>query len=600
MQKNDFWDEKIPSQVLEILKKFENAGHEAYIVGGCVRDMLLGREPKDWDICTSAEPKQVIGLFGIKNVYLTGLKHGTVTVLPRFENNAYIPMTGYEVTTFRVDGGYSDGRHPDSVSFTKSIKEDLARRDFTINAMAYNPKTGLIDPFDGQKDLTMKIVKCVGNPVDRFKEDALRILRALRFSSQLGFDIEENTEYAMYVIRDEMKLLSNERIGKEVHGIVTGRYAADVIEKNKTIFFAAMPLLQAMDGCEQNNQYHCGTVFEHTLNAMRNVYTCHEFPDEWADEYVQFALLLHDIGKPVSKMTDELGHDHFYGHPARSAELANSALIQLRYSNKFRETIVELVGNHAVEFTPSKSCARRLLNKFGEEQLRRLLKIRECDNRAHSRMAFPRFEKSIGFRKCLEEVIAEKSAFSLKHLAINGKDLIENGFEPGPQMGVILKKLLNEVMEGAPNDKETLLRRAKSLSEDIGSPATMSFKVLKKDGSIQSLSIREVLKQNGIDMKDVSEIGVAIENETAQLIGSVCPTNADYKGVYISGKIKGKEMPLADVELPEDSLFTARLYPGSGDAPVAVVKTPTEPNEKRKPEVSVDTITSTVKLIQKF
>ena len=195
MQKNDFWDEKIPSQVLEILKKFENAGHEAYIVGGCVRDMLLGREPKDWDICTSAEPKQVIGLFGIKNVYLTGLKHGTVTVLPRFENNAYIPMTGYEVTTFRVDGGYSDGRHPDSVSFTKSIKEDLARRDFTINAMAYNPKTGLIDPFDGQKDLTMKIVKCVGNPVDRFKEDALRILRALRFSSQLGFDIEEVNKY---------------------------------------------------------------------------------------------------------------------------------------------------------------------------------------------------------------------------------------------------------------------------------------------------------------------------------------------------------------------------------------------------------------------
>lgn len=600
MQKNDFWEDKIPQQVLEILKKFENAGHEVYIVGGCVRDMLLGREPKDWDICTSAEPKQVIDIFGVKNVYLTGLKHGTVTVLPRFENNAYVPMTGYEVTTFRVDGGYSDGRHPDSVFFTKSIKEDLARRDFTINAMAYNPKMGLIDPFDGQKDLATKIVRCVGNPVDRFKEDALRILRALRFSSQLGFDIEESTEYAMYMIRDEMKLLSNERIGKEVYGIVTGRYAADVIEKNKTIFFAAMPLLQAMDGCKQNNQYHCGTVFEHTLYAMRNVYTCHEFPDEWADEYVQFALLLHDIGKPVSKMTDKLGHDHFYGHPVQSAELANSALIQLRYSNKFRETIVELVENHAIEFTPSKSCARRLLNKFGEKQVMRLLKLRECDNRAHSHLAYPRFEKSLGFRKCLEEVIAENSAFSLKQLAVKGGDLIENGFEPGPQMGVILKKLLNEVIEGALNDRESLLRRAKEIQNEAFEFLKTSFRVLKKDGTVVSLDIKKVLEQNGIEMEDVSEIGIVLENETAQLVGTVYPSNVDYRGFYISRSIKGEELPLADAELPEDSSFTARLYPGSGNEPAAMVKTPVEPGKKRKTEVYVDTMTTTVKPIQKF
>lgn len=600
MQKTDFWDDKIPQQVSEILSKIEKAGFEAYIVGGCVRDILLGREPKDWDICTSAEPSEVINIFGIKNVYLTGFKHGTVTVLPRFEDCSDMPMSGYEVTTFRMDGEYRDGRHPDSVSFTKSIKEDLARRDFTINAMAYNPKTGLIDPFDGQKDLAMKIVKCVGNSVDRFKEDALRILRALRFSSQLGFDIEEKTECAMYVIRDEMKLLSNERIGKEVLGIVTGRYAADVIEKNKTIFFAAMPLLQAMDGCEQNNQYHCGTVFEHTLNAMRNVYTCHEFPDEWADEYVKFALLLHDIGKPVSKMTDKLGHDHFYGHPARSAELANNALIQLRYSNKFRETIVELVENHAIEFTPSKSCARRLLNKFGEEQLRRLLKIRECDNRAHSRMAFPRFEKSIGFRKCLEEVVAEKSAFSLKHLAVNGKDLIENGFEPGPQMGVILKKLLNEVMEGALNDKEALLHRAKELAAEKVICPKISFSVLKQDGSSISLDIKTILEENGIAINETSEIGIALETDSVQLNTTVRPADATRRKIYISGNRKGGKMPLATVEFSDDTQFTAKLYSGPREEPAAVVKTAADSCEKCKTEVYVDVTTSMVKPIQKF
>lgn len=504
------------------------------------------------------------------------------------------------MTTFRVDGEYHDGRHPENVYFTKNIREDLARRDFTINAMAYNRKTGLIDPFGGRKDLARRIVKCVGNPEHRFREDSLRILRALRFSAQLGFEIEKDTEYAMYMVRDEMKLLSNERIGKEIHGIVTGRHAADVIEKNKVIFFAAMPLLQAMDGCEQNNQYHCGTVFEHTMNAMRNMYECHEFPDEWADEYVKFALLLHDIGKPVSKMTDELGHDHFYGHPARSAELANNVLIQLRYSNKFRETIVELVENHAVEFTPSKSCARRLLNKFGEKQVLRLLKLRECDNRAHSHLAYPRFEKSLGFRKCLEEVIAENSAFSLKQLAVKGKDLIENGFEPGPQMGVILKKLLNEVMEGALNDKEFLLYRAKEIQNEAFEFPKTSFRVLKKDGTAISLDIKKVLERNGVKMGDVSEIGIVLENETAQLVGTVCPSNVDYKGFYISGSVKGEELPLADVELPEDSSFTARLYPGSGDEPVAVIRNPVKFDKKRKTEVYVDTMTTTVKPIQKF
>lgn len=454
---------KIPQEVLSILEKIENAGYEAYIVGGCVRDILLGREPKDWDICTSAEPEQVVNIFGDQNVYLTGLKHGTVTVKPKDDAPAEGSAKGYEVTTYRMDGQYGDGRHPDSVSFTQNIQNDLSRRDFTINAMAYNCKSGLVDPFNGQNDLMLGVVRCVGVPNDRFQEDSLRILRALRFSAQLGFRIEKQTEHAMSLMKENMHFLSNERIGKEVYGIVTGRYAAEVIQNNKNIFFTIMPLLQTIDGCAQNNQYHYGTVLEHTLDAMRNVYECHEFPDEWVDEYVVFALLLHDMGKPMAKMTDNLGHDHFYRHQLIGAELADSTLTQLRYSNKFRETVVELVKEHDITFAPSKNCARRLLHRLGEAQLKRLLKIRECDNRAHSKLAFNLFDKAIEFEKCLEEVLAEKSAFSLKHLAVNGRDLMSLGIVPGPQMGVILKTLLAEVIDGRPNDKESLLQRANDL-----------------------------------------------------------------------------------------------------------------------------------------
>lgn len=508
----NFDRQKIPQEVLTILSRIESSGFEAYLVGGCVRDVLLGKKPKDWDICTSAEPNDIYRIFGQEYVRPTGLQHGTVTVVPEQEDTS-APAAGYEVTTYRVDGKYIDGRHPDGVSFTKNLKEDLARRDFTINAIAYNPKTGVVDPFFGREDLKRKVVRCVGNPVTRFEEDSLRILRALRFSSQLEFSIEEETKGAMYRVMDNMKLLSNERIGKEVFGIVTGPNAAAVIEENKMVFFAVVPLLQAIDGCKQNNQYHCGTVFEHTMEAMRNIYRCHEFPDEWVDEYVKFALLFHDIGKPVSKMTDVLGHDHFYGHPARSAELTTNALIQLRYSNKFRETVVELVKNHAVEFTPSKSCARRLLNRFGEAQLKRLLKIRECDNRAHSRLAYPKFQNSLEFCKCLEEVIEEKSAFSLRHLAVNGRDLMENGIESGPRMGAILKKLLNEVMEGSPNEKASLLERAKVLNESgyqaiqQDKASRVSICVTKTDGSSVVLDITNELIRNGISPETVKAVG---------------------------------------------------------------------------------------------
>lgn len=584
---------KIPASVIEVLDRIEEAGHEAYIVGGCVRDMLLGKEPKDWDICTSALPQEVVQIFGQERVHPTGLKHGTVTVV--LEEG-----TGYEVTTYRVDGAYGDGRHPDSVTFTKKIENDLARRDFTINAMAYNPKTGLKDPFFGKTALTNRLICCVGDPVARFEEDSLRILRGLRFSSQLGFAIEDNTRNAMYHVMNNMKALSNERIGKEVYGIVTGCYAADVIEENKALFFAVVPLLQAIDGCAQNNQYHCGTVFDHTMNAMRNAYTCHEFPDEWADEYVKFSLLFHDIGKPVSKMTDALGHDHFYGHPARSAELTTNALIQLRYSNKFRETVVELVENHAVEFTPSKNCARRLLNKFGEEQVKRLLKLRECDNRAHSHLAYPRFEKSLGFRKCLNEVIAENSAFSLKQLAVNGKDLMANGFEPGPEMGAILKKLLNEVMEGCPNEKDVLLQKAKEFSRQPTASPELSLRVLETDGTETVLRLKDILEQNGIDMSAVSELGIVLENEAAKLTGTVCPQNGDGNGLYLFGQCADKEVPLADIGFSDDAAFVARLYPGAGDAPVAEIKTPVNAGEIGKAEVKVDTKAATVRPMQKF
>lgn len=339
-------------------------------MGGCVRDFILEKEPHDWDICTDALPEQVMQIFGEKNVIPTGIKHGTVTVLIGNDN--------YEVTTYRIDGMYSDGRRPDNVEFTQNLIEDLSRRDFSINAMAYNDKIGLIDPFDGISDIKNRRICCVGDPGKRFGEDYLRILRAIRFSSTFGFIIDKHTRMVAAINAPNLRMLANERVGAEIRRILCGRYAADVIDENKTSIAWVIPEIIDMVGCEQNNLYHVEDVFQHTLSAMRNMSTSNIFPAEWVDDYVRCALFFHDIGKPKSKSTDENGCDHFYHHAAKSAEITYDILTRLRFNSKDRDIIVELVKNHDMELVATKACARRMLNKFGVDQLHRLLKIRRA------------------------------------------------------------------------------------------------------------------------------------------------------------------------------------------------------------------------------
>lgn len=443
---------RIPAGAKVILDRLHECGEKAYVVGGCVRDSLMGREPHDWDICTSATPEVVKeDILSGYRIFDTGLKHGTVSVLDGAGDV-------YEVTTFRTESGYSDGRHPDKVVFVSDVRKDLARRDFTINAMAYNDEEGLVDPFGGKRDLAVKLIRCVGDPNERFSEDALRILRAIRFSAQFGFCIDAKTEDAMRRQMHRLDNISAERIGSEFRKIVCAPDATFAICSSKPVICEIIPEMTPLICCGQNNQYHNKDVFGHTMQVLHNANDCESFPKEWADDGVRMALFFHDFGKPAVKTIDDKGYDHFYGHPAVSAEITENVLRRLRYSNDFIDTVVELVKYHDIEFAPNKRCARRMLNKFSVEQLQRLLKIRECDNRAHSEAAHPLFQKSLDFYEYMKAVLEEKNAFSIKDLAINGRDLIERDVEPGPEMGKLLRMALDAVMdEQVENRKEDLL-----------------------------------------------------------------------------------------------------------------------------------------------
>ncbi len=440
----------VPSAALAVLDKLEAAGYTANLVGGCVRDLLLGTSPQDWDICTSAQPQEVISVFGKDQVRLTGIRQGTVSV--RWDGQ------WFEVTTYRLEGDYQDGRHPSRVSFTPDLEKDLARRDFTINAMALDRKGCLTDPFGGQADLENRSLRCVGDPVLRFQEDSLRILRALRFRSRLGFEIEKQTAEAMTLEKDRMALLSAERVGSEVLGILAGPYAGDTLDRYRDVFLAAVPLLAPTLECRQNCPYHYGTVYQHTVDALK------QLDREKADSTTALAILFHDIGKPQVKTTDSQGRDHFYDHAPAGAELTRQALSALRYSKKLQEEVCQLVAFHSLQVTPSKASVRRLLNKLGEEQLRRLIEVIRCDTLAHTSLALPRLQTLEEFSKLLEETLQEESAFSLKQLAVNGKDLTALGISPGPEMGAILHTLLEEVISGSENDRDALLARARQLA----------------------------------------------------------------------------------------------------------------------------------------
>ena len=435
---------EIPSGANEIIHNLQNNGYEAFLVGGCVRDSILGRPIHDYDITTSATPDEMMEVFKNKRIIETGLQHGTITIVINGE--------GYECTTYRIDGNYSDSRRPDSVTFTRSLKEDLKRRDFTINAMAYNDEVGLVDPFNGMEDIEHYKIRCVGRAEDRFSEDALRILRAIRFASQLGFVVDSDVSLNIHKMYKNLENISIERINSEFCKIALSSEFYVQIVLFREVFSLFIPEIKDMFGFQQNNPYHIYDVWNHTVHAIEYC--------ESDDLVTRLAVFFHDIGKPHCYQDDEDSIRHFKGHGRVSADMTDKIMKRLRFDNDTREKVVELVYYHDATFEVGKKYIKRWLNKIGEEQFRRLLNVRRADIKAQAYIEQEsRLQKIDNIEYTLEEVLQKDECFSLKDLAVNGKDLIEIGYKPGKEIGNTLNCLLQLVIEGVyPNEKDELLK----------------------------------------------------------------------------------------------------------------------------------------------
>lgn len=437
----------IKKPIITIINILERNGFEAFIVGGCVRDSLLNKKPHDWDITTNALPEQVISCFKGYRVIETGLKHGTVTVM--------LDGEPYEITTYRVDGKYSDNRHPDSVRFVSSLKADLSRRDFTVNAMAYSPSVGLIDYFGGQEDLKNKLIKCVGEPDKRFQEDALRIMRAVRFASVYDFFISADTASA---VKSNVNLLENiavERISSELNKLLCGKGAKQMLLQFWDVISFIIPEIKASVGFPQKNPYHCYDVYEHIAESVANA------PENLT---IRLTLLFHDIGKPKCCGTYEDGTAHFYGHPKASSEMAVDILKRMRYDNNTIKRVRDLILYHDADLQPGQKNIKRWLNKIGEEEFRQLLEVRRADIKAQSeRYKNDRLIMLDKVEALLNEVLRQRQCFSLMDLAVSGSDLIDAGIPQGRQIGEILNRLMDLVIDGKiENEKSKLLARASS------------------------------------------------------------------------------------------------------------------------------------------
>jgi tRNA nucleotidyltransferase (CCA-adding enzyme) len=408
----------------------------------------MGKTPGDWDICTSALPEQTRACFIGETVLDTGLKHGTITLV--------LEGDSYEITTYRIDGEYSDSRHPETVAFVSDLREDLSRRDFTVNAMAYNPKTGVVDVFGGCKDVSSCVIRCVGDPDKRFQEDALRILRAIRFASVFGFSIEDSTARAMRRNKGLLKNISVERIAVELNKTLLGDGVRAVLDKHFEVVTEVIPELAPMKGFQQNNLHHCYDVWGHTLVSVEKA------PKDVA---VRLAMLLHDAGKPSRYTVGADGVGHFYGHAQRSAEIAQEVLTRLKYDNETTASVVSLVQNHDVGIL-KRPGVKRWLNRLGETLFRQLLEVKRADMAAQSEYARDRKQKELDTLVALaNEVIEQGQCFTLKDLAVNGRDLIEMGVNEGKEIGVLLNRMLDLVMnEQVENKKEALMQIALGLS----------------------------------------------------------------------------------------------------------------------------------------
>lgn len=432
---------QLPKKVNQIIRTLQSHGYEAYAVGGCVRDSILGREPDDWDITTSATPSETKALFS--RTFDTGIEHGTITVL--------LDKDAFEVTTYRVDGEYEDSRHPKEVTFTRSLREDLLRRDFTINAMAYNDIEGLVDIFGGINDLKNKIIRCVGNAEARFGEDALRILRAVRFAAQLGFEIEESTKAGIIKLAPTLANISAERIQVELVKML--------VSPNPTLLRTAyelgitaviLPEFDRMMQTEQETPHHMYSVGEHTLKALELIR---------ADKVLRLTMLFHDIAKPMMKTIDENGVAHFKLHDVKGVDMTKTILRRLKFDNDTLNKVTKLVQYHDYRMPAEPKNVRRAMNKISQELFPYYLEIRMADTLAQSEYRREEKVKNINdIRTCYEEIQSKKECVSLKTLAVTGSDLIAAGMQPGKEVGATLKRFLELVIEAPEkNTKEYLL-----------------------------------------------------------------------------------------------------------------------------------------------
>ncbi len=440
----------IPKYVKIVIEKIEQSGNEAFAVGGCVRDFIMGKEPFDYDVTTSASPDIIKQIFSDYKTVDTGIKHGTVTV---FSDS--LPI---EITTYRIDGGYTDSRHPDEVCFTSSLEDDLARRDFTMNAIAFGEKSGYVDPFGGREDIKRGLISCVGEPKKRFSEDALRILRALRFAATLDFKLDEATKLAVYDCCEGLRNVSAERIATELKKLLCGRAAGRILCEFCSVFEVFIPDLSVCRGFSQNTPYHIYDVLEHTAVMIDSL------PNE---VNLRFAALFHDIAKPICYFVDENGRGHFKGHDLKSAEIAEMRLKALKLDNFAVQRVTRLVKYHDMRIDASERAVKRVMAKLSPELFFELVKIQRADNAAKN----PDLANSKDYYDELEEIalkiINEKQCLCLSDLAVNGGDLMSEGMAEGKEIGIFLGMALDAVIDGViPNEKEKIMEYLRGIYEN--------------------------------------------------------------------------------------------------------------------------------------
>lgn len=441
---------QLSEEILTIMNKVKENGFEIYLVGGFVRDSVMQKKADDADFTTNATPEQILEIFKAFRTLTTGIKHGTITVI--------INHKPFEITTYRTEKGYSDCRHPDEISFADKIEDDLSRRDFTVNSIAFNPESGYVDPFDGMSDIKKRLIRCVGEPQKRFTEDALRIMRALRFSSVLSFSIDEETEKAMFSCKNLLSHISKERIFSELSKMLCGENIREVLTKYSEILSVIIPEIKDMKGFEQHNFHHIYDVLEHTAVVVESA------P---ALPHLRFAALFHDCGKPDCFSLDKDGVGHFYSHASISAKKADEALLRLRCDNKTREKVVRLIKLHDAPIEEDEVVIKKKLSKYGEDLFFDLIKLKRADTLGLA----PEFHCRDAHFDILEDtarkVLSEKPCFSLKDLAINGNDLSELGFE-GREIGECLKGLLIAVLENrVKNEKSALIKASQEMKKII-------------------------------------------------------------------------------------------------------------------------------------